>query len=622
MQARHGAVGEAVGIHLAVTAPRYGRQVDASPRDRLLSGLTGAQRAAVTSAAPLLCVKAGAGSGKTTVLTRRVAWRVADEGIDPEHTLVVTFTRKAALELRERLGRLGVTGVTASTFHGAAYGELRRHWADRAIAPPTLAPEPERLLRRLLSEEPGASPTTPSALAGELSWARARLIDPEDYPVAARAARRNPPLPFEQTARLMERYEEMKRRRSVIDLDDLVLRCADLLEEDAAWAAAARWRLRHLFVDEFQDVNPAQWRLLEAWRGGRRDLCVVGDGRQAIYSWNGSDPSLIERLPDLVPGTVVLSLDENHRSTQRIVGAASAVLCPPDGGDVASPRTSSPTPIPSATSDEGPAPCLEGFEDEDAEADAVVAWLRTTRLPGHPLRRLAVLARTHARLEPVADALGALHIPVRRAGVTRRTPELAALLRSLRSMARDAPLRAALVEVVADAGAGAGDHLEPPAGATSASELLARLADEHAWQETVPTVGSFLAWFTANRADTGWTGEDGVELLSFHQAKGLEWPAVAVIGLETGTMPIAYAADDLAIAEERRLLYVAMTRAERHLWCSWAERGRSSGLTAVARERSPFLEELPGLLAGAAPLQAEAALARLADLRDRLAAAG
>jgi len=613
-------VREPEGIHLDVTAPRYGRKVAASPPDRLLSGLTGAQRAAVTSEAPLLCVMAGAGSGKTTVLTRRVAWRVADGGIDPEHTVVVTFTRKAALELRERLERLGVTGVTASTFHGAAYGELRRHWADRGIAPPTLVPEPERLLRRLLSEEPDASPSTPSVLAGELSWARARLIDPEYYPAAARAARRNPPLPYEQTARLMERYAELKRRRGVIDLDDLVLRCAELLEEDAAWAAAVRWRLRHLFVDEFQDVNRAQWRLLEAWRGGRPDLCVVGDGRQAIYSWNGSDPSLIERLPDLVPGTVVLRLDENQRSTQRIVVAASAVLWPPGGGDVASPRTSVMPPIPSTTGDEGPAPRLQGFEDEDGEAAAVVAWLRTTRLPGHPWRHLAVLARTHARLEPVADALGALDIPVRRSGVNRRTPELVARLQSLRRMTRDTPLRAALAEVVVDAGAD--DHVDRPGGAASASELLARLADEHAWQETAPTVGSFLAWFTANRADTEWTGEDGVELLSFHQAKGLEWPAVAVIGLETGTMPIAYAVDDLAVAEERRLLYVAMTRAERHLWCSWAERGRSAGFAAVARQRSPFLDDLPGLLAEAAPLQAEAALARLADLRHRLAAVG
>jgi DNA helicase-2/ATP-dependent DNA helicase PcrA len=601
--------------------------VAASSPDQLLSGLTGAQRAAVTSEAPLLCVMAGAGSGKTTVLTRRVAWRVAEGGIDPEHTMVVTFTRKAALELRERLGRLGVTGVTASTFHGAAYGELRRHRADRGVAAPTLVPEPERLLRRLLSEEPGASPTTPSALAGELSWARARLIDPAHYPAAARAARRNPPLPYEQTARLMERYAELKRRRGVIDLDDLVLQCADLLEEDATWAAAVRWRLRHLFVDEFQDVNPAQWRLLEAWRGGHPDLCAVGDGRQAIYSWNGSDPSLIERLPDLVPGTVVLSLDENHRSTPRIVEAASAVLCPPAGCDVPSPTASSPAPIPSTIGDEGPVPRLEGFEDEDTEAAAVVAWLRTTRRPGHPWRHLAVLARTHARLEPVAEALGALDIPVRRSGVNQRTPELAARLQSLRSMTRDMPLRAAVAEVVADADAGdhvtgAGDHVYRPAGAASASELLVRLADEHAWQETVPTVRSFLAWFTANRADTGWTGEDGVELLSFHQAKGLEWPAVAVIGLETGTMPIAYAVDDLAVAEERRLLYVAMTRAERHLWCSWAERGRSAGFTAVARQRSPFLDVLPGLLAEGAPLQAEAALARLANLRDRLAAAG
>lgn len=592
----------------------------ASARDGLLSGLTGAQRAAVTSEAPLLCVKAGAGSGKTTVLTRRVAWRVAGEAIDTGHALVVTFTRKAALELRERLGRLGISGVTTSTFHGAAYAELRRHWADSGTAPPTLVPEPERLLRRLLAHEPGTGPSTASALASELSWARARLVDPEHYPAAARAAQRRPPFSFDDTALLMSRYTEMKRRRRVIDLDDLVLRCADLLEEDARWSAAVQWRLRHLFVDEFQDVNPAQWRLLEAWRHGRPDLCVVGDGRQAIYSWNGSDPSLIERLPDLVPGTEVIGLDENHRSTPQIVAAASAVLHL-SHVEQRAPATAPPAPTEPATGDDGPAPSLRGFEDEDAEAAAVVAWLRTTRLVGRPWRHLAVLARTHARLDAVADALATAGIPVRRLGAAWRSPGLVASLDALRSVARTLPLRSAVADVLADPGASGHSDVAADA-ALEGADLLARLADEHASQEVTPTVGSFLSWMAANRDEVTWPGQDGVELVSFHQAKGLEWPAVAVIGLETGTMPIAYAVGAPAVAEERRLLYVAMTRAERHLWCSWAQRGRSAHGATPARRRSPFLDGLPAVLAAAAPLHPEDALARLSDLRSRLATVG
>ena len=573
--------------------------------EALLAGLSECQRAAVTSDAPVLCVVAGAGSGKTTVLTRRVAWRVQRGSARAAHTLVVTFTRKAARELGARLRRLGVDGVTASTIHAAAYAELRRHWADAGVRPPALLHDPVPVLRRLLDADgPGrvADRTLLSAVAAELSWTRARLVAPEDYPAAAAAAHRTGlPLPAARLAELLGRYQEEKRRRGVIDLDDLLSAAADLLESDGRAAEAARWRVRHLFVDEFQDVNPAQWRLLEAWRGGRPDLCVVGDPKQAIYAWNGSDPTLLGRLPVLVPGTEVVELDANHRSTPQIVAAASAVLAA---------GTSVPDRPPVVT-DDGPPPVLEGFEDESAEAGAVCRWLRSVRRPGHPWRHLAVLARTNARLEPVAEALEAAGIPVRRPGAAARPAGVEEVVRRLRRSPRDQGLHAALVDLAAE---------EVP-DTEEARGLLATLAEDCAAEVGSPSVGAFLDWLAAGRMTGLEEGDrDGVELATFHRAKGLQWPAVAVIGLETGTVPIAFATTAEADAEERRLLYVALSRAEAHLWCSWA----AASATAPDRVRraSPYLEPVRAACRDAVPLEPGQALARLADLRHRLAAAG
>lgn len=591
---------------------------------RLLTGLSAPQRAAVTSPAGLLCVVAGAGSGKTTVLTRRVAWRVLSGAARADHVLVVTFTRKAATELRARLERLGVGGgVWAATFHSAAYRMLRRHWADEGRPAPALISDPNRLLRRLLEEDPGADAAMIPMLAAELSWARARLIGAEHYPHEASRARRWCPLPAERVAHLMVRYEEEKRRRHVIDLDDLVLRCAELIETGGVAAEAVGWYVGHLFVDEFQDVNPAQWRLLQAWRRGRPDLCVVGDPRQAIYAFNGSDPSLLGRLPELVPGTEVLHLHQNHRSSRQIVAAAGAVLAD-ELDELTSPWA--------AVDAEGPVPQLRGFADQASEADAVVRWVRTTRRPGQPWRQLAVLARTNARLDAVAEALDRAGIPGRRAASVAGRRQLDGVLRSLRTMDRGVPLRAAVVDVMAEFDATVLSHPRDGArpepsdpGRPSAGEIsahLERLVEEHAGDEDRPTVGSFLNWMTANRAETDAAGAvDAVELATFHQAKGLEWRSVAVVGLEDGTMPIAYAVDAAARAEERRLLYVALTRPEEHLWCSWAAAVEAGG-TSRNRGPSPFLDRLRSVLDHTEPSHPVNARGRVSELRRRLASVG
>jgi len=572
----------------------------------LLLGLTSAQRAAVTSDAGTLCVVAGAGSGKTTVLTRRIAWRVRTGAMEAEHALVCTFTRKAAAELRERLARLGVEGVWAGTFHAAAYAQLRQHWADSGKRAPSVVGDGRRLLGEVVARTPGAGEGVVGAVMAEAAWARARLIEPSEYPPAAQAAGRTPGLPAEQVAGLLEEYRREKAARGVLDVDDLVGECAQLLRRSGAAAAVVRWRFRHLFVDEFQDVNPAQWDLLGQWRHDRDDLCVVGDPRQAVYGWNGSDPSLLDRLPALLPGVVTLSLDENRRSSPQVVAAASAVLSSADAPDGV------PGGAPAATAADGPAPLVTGFDDEAAEAAAVARWLRRSRRPEQPWHRLAVLARTNARLEMVADALRSSGIPVRRAGRAAPRRDGTGAIVLLRAIDPGTRLQAALVDVRAELDE-AGDWLPSVADAY--------LADGCADDLRGPTVGGFLAWLAASpdAAELDHRA-DGVELATFHRAKGLEWRAVALVGLEDGTVPIVHATTAEARAEERRLFYVALTRAESELWCSWAARTGEPG-RGRDRRPSPYLTAVRSSASRAEPTSPVVAVGRIAGLRDLLPAA-
>jgi DNA helicase II / ATP-dependent DNA helicase PcrA len=581
----------------------------------LLHGLTASQRETVTSTAAPLCVLAAAGSGKTTVLTRRVARRVLDGSARAEHTLVVTFTRKASRQLRARLGRLGVPGaISTGTFHAMAFAQLRRHWADRELRPAVVIDDPARLVRAVLGRwDSGRAGQAPAVLA-EIHWAQVSMLAPDDYPVAARAAGRDamPGISPDAMAEVYAAYVGEKRRRNVLDLDDLVTRCASLLEDDAAAAAVQRWRIRHVFVDEFQDVNPAQWRLLTAWLGGGSDLFVVGDPRQAIYAWNGADPTLLDHLPELLPGTTVLRLDDNHMSTPQVVGAARAVL----GADPGQ-----------ASRPDGTSPVVDGFDDDDEEAAAVARWLRSAHRPGRPWSHLAVLARTNARLDPVARALERAGIPHRVGGAAKEAADARSALAELRRAPKARHLRSALAELVVTRQAAGPDEAQSsenddaPAPDRGLPPALAQLADEHALEFPDATVGEFLDWVTAGGDGAmELDARDGVELSTFHRAKGLEWPAVALIGLEEGMVPIAYATTPDARAEERRLLYVALTRAEDELWCSWA-RTRRVGDRTWGCDPSPFLAAVAEASRDGGPeTDVHQRFSRLASLRTMLPA--
>ena len=592
----------------------------------LLDGLDPDQLEAVTSDAAPLCILAGAGSGKTRVLTRRIAHRVATGSAQAGHVLALTFTRRAAGELGRRLADLGVRPrVAAGTFHGIAYASLRSRWADRGQQPPVLLEHKARLLGGLLRDG-RAGAATPADIAAEIEWAKARMVTADDYEAAVRAAGRRPPLPAGIVADLYGRYEHEKRRRNLVDFDDLVLLCADALETDTEFAASQRWRFRHLFVDEFQDVNPAQFRLLEGWRGGRPDLCVVGDPDQAIYAWNGADASYLtafgrhlpsagcvpERsaggVPDRKAGCVHLA--RTYRSSPQVVAVANAVLAGHRAPGAVELRP---------TRADGAVPTVTTWATGGEEASGVARALRRHHAGGRPWSELAVLARTRAQLVAFEEALHAAAVPCRVRGAVAflDRPEVRAAVADLRRRPATALLAPALADVRVDAapveGAGTG-----PAGAAAERRAslaeLARLMEELLAADPCATVGAFLAWLHATlRAEEPAAATDAVELATFHGAKGLEWPVVFVTGLEQGLVPVGHASTPEARAEERRLLYVALTRAQAELHCSWAER-RRFGTSSVARAPSPWL----GLVESA--VEALTAPGPDADWRRHLAA--
>ena len=568
-------------------------------QQRLLDGLTEAQAAAVTSDGAPLVILAGAGSGKTRVLTRRIAWLIAEGRADGRHVLALPFTRKAAGELRSRLGSLGVhEQVAAGTFHAIAYAQLRQRWADRDIAPPSLLQRKVPLVAELRGRvRDGAAPHID--LVAEIEWAKARLIAPDRYEEEVGRLGRATPIAPTPMAILYGKYEEEKRRRRMVDFDDLLLLCGKALREDTEFAASQRWRFRHLFVDEFQDVNPAQAALLEGWRGSNADLCVVGDPNQAIYAWNGAEPTFLTRFCDREPGATVVRLDDSFRSTPQILAVAASVL----GEDAA--------PLHAHRSD-GRLPSVRAYANEQDEARAVARGLRDRRRPGSSWSDLAVLARTNAQLVVIEEALRTAGVPYRVRGGAPflDRSEVAEALASLR---RRPGTLAERLSWLADSVREDGE--DTPAAAERRGNLreLVRLGHEYDAAGGAPTIDGFVGWLDATlRGDNGATAADGVELATFHAAKGLEWPVVFLVGIERGLVPIGHAKTPEAEAEERRLLYVACTRAESELHLSWA-RERTFGTRPLKRAPSPWLEDVSTTLnllqRGVQP----------ADLRDRIA---
>jgi DNA helicase II / ATP-dependent DNA helicase PcrA len=548
--------------------------------EAILEGLNDAQRRAVSHPTNTLVIEAGAGSGKTRVLTRRIAYRCASAGLDPRHMLAITFTRKAAGELAHRLRDLGLRDtVTAGTFHAVAFAQLRSRWADRNQAPPTVLDRKVGFVARLLPPRCEASPLE---VVSEIEWAKARLVAPSQYSAVANAEGRRTPLPASTIGDIYQRYEAEKRRRRLVDLDDLLRLCCHELQEDREFAAAQQWRHRHLFVDEFQDVNPLQYALLRAWLGGRDDVTVVGDPNQAIYGWNGADAHFLADFADEFPDAETVVLDHNYRSSPQILAVASAVLAGPDA----------PVGL-RANRPEGPVPSIRAFDDDRTEAQGVARAVRDRHGPGQRWSAQAVLVRTHAQAALVEDAMHAAGIPFRLRG-GRALADEPEVKKALRTIART---RASFMTAVEEFAASLGDATDDASERHGLLQAVVRMAGEYAATEGEPTVVGFEAWLRdTTGGDAIDPNADAVEISTFHAAKGLEWPIVHLAGLEQGLVPIGHAKTPDAVAEERRLLYVAVTRAEQELHITWA-RERTFGTRTVRRQPSPHLDEIDAAVA-------------------------
>jgi DNA helicase II / ATP-dependent DNA helicase PcrA len=619
----------------------------------LLADLTEAQRAAVTSPAPRLAVVAGAGSGKTRVLTRRIAWLATTGAVDPRRTLAVTFTRKAAGELTDRLSRLGLRDrVTAGTFHAMALAQLRRRALDAGRRPPAVAERPIRLVGAALETVRPETPAGTAALvARELDWVRALGLPASQWDDHARRAGRPPVLAADELVAVAAAYEREKRRRGVLDFQDLVEHLAAALAEDPELAAAQRWRHRHLFVDEFQDVSPAQFRLLSQWLGPGSTLTVVGDDRQSIYGFAGGDARYLARFTDWCVGGDSVVLTTNFRSTPQIQAVAAAVLPGPavapartasDARVVPGPQQATEPPDGSEPLDapavggaarmarpDGPWPVLTAYADDEAEARGVAAHAAALVGAGRSPASIAVLVRTNAQTPAFLRALADVGLPVHDPAALIEDPSVVAVVEELRRATQRAP------------GVPWSTHLrellDEPGPATGPIRALGRAAAEYATADaTGGTLDGFEQHLRAVRPgeDDG-DGPSGpsVSVLTFHRAKGLEWPVVFVTGLEDGLVPSYRARTEAARAEEARLLYVALSRAERELHCSWAEQ-RLVGERRRPRTPSPWVTALrTAIVHGGGPVEhavparhAEsgpgAAAAALAASRRRLEVSG
>ncbi len=547
---------------------------------RLLDGLDAEQRRAVTATEHPLAIIAPAGSGKTTVLTRRIAHRVAIDSADADHVVALTFTRQAAGELRQRLWRLGVRGpgLRVGTFHAVAHALLRQRWMEQSRRAPTLLSSN----RRLLAEVIGArhDPAELTATATELEWSRARMITPERYAEATRRAGRRPMIDPQRIAGYLADYAALKRRRGVVDFDDLLADCAAEIRNDANYAQVVRWRFRHLFVDEFQDLNPLQHHLLEAWRGGRPDICVVGDPRQAIYGWNGADSRLLERIDDTLPGVTVVRLRRNYRCSPQIVAAAAGVLPPGMADDTASMRP------------DGPLVETVGAPDEAAEAELVARRVRTLRPPGGRWSSIGVLARTNAQLPVLARALqrvGVPHVVLGTGGRVANDDTTSGLLDDVRRIKRSNELAAWSADL-ADSDVSDTDETTPRTTAWLAARRALSIAARRFLTEVPAGDGAaFADWYLLGAGEA--TMPDAVELSTFHAAKGREWRAVVVAGFETHLVPHSSARTADERAEESRLAHVAFTRAADELVVTWAmqRHDRTSGPSKLVP--TPVIDE-------------------------------
>ncbi|WP_292834387.1 ATP-dependent helicase [Microbacterium sp.] len=548
--------------------------------DRALEGLDDRQREAASLLRGPVCVLAGAGTGKTRVITHRIAHGVDTGAYSPGRVMAVTFTTRAAGEMRGRLRALGVEGVAARTFHATALAQLNFFWPQLAgDAAPAIIDKKVRVLAdaadglRLRIDAP-----TLRDVAGRIEARKVRMHsierDAADHPTGL------PGMDVQALADLQRAYEKVKDERRQLDFEDVLLACAGMLESEPRVAAAVHEQYRHLTVDEYQDVSPVQARLLELWLGDRRDLCVVGDASQTIYSFAGADPRYLLDFADRYDDAKVVRLERNYRSDGAVLAVANSLM---RGRPGALELASAAAP--------GGEPTVTAYPDDTAEADGVAAAVAAQLAAGIDAHDIAVLYRANAQSAPVLAALAGRGIAATVLGGRRffDLPEVRQAVMALRG-ASVAPLETTFVAAVRDVlrSLGLSDD-PPPAGgalrdAWEARSAVLRLAEQ---APAGTTLRAFTDELLARARSQHEPALRTVTLATLHAAKGLEWDHVHLMGMSEGLLPISYATTFEQVDEERRLAYVGITRAGRTLSLSWS---RASGQRP--RQMSRFLQEI------------------------------
>ncbi|MER7729720.1 ATP-dependent DNA helicase UvrD2 [Streptomyces erythrochromogenes] len=582
---------------------------DSDSADAVLLGLDPEQRQVATTLRGPVCVLAGAGTGKTRAITHRIAYGVRSGQLMPASVLAVTFTNRAAGEMRGRLRALGAGGVQARTFHSAALRQLQYFW------PKAVGGEVPRLLERKVQFVAEAGARCRIRLdrgelrdvTGEIEWAKVTQTVPADYPAAALKAGREAPRDMAEIAQIYGTYEQLKRDRGMIDFEDVLLLTVGILQDRHDIAEQIRGQYQHFVVDEYQDVSPLQQRLLELWLGERDSLCVVGDASQTIYSFTGATPDHLLNFRTRHPQATVVKLVRDYRSTPQVVHLANGLLKQARGRaaehrlELVSQRES------------GPDPLYAEYADEPAEAEGVARRIRDLIAAGVPAGEIAVLFRINAQSEVYEQALADAGVPYQLRGAERffERQEVQKAILALRGAARSGG-NDPLLEDVVDLGgqvravlSSTGWTTEPPAGSGAVRDqwesvaALLRLAEDFARGRPGATLADLTVELDERRAAQHAPTVQGVTLASLHAAKGLEWDAVFLVGLTDGMIPITYAKTDEQVEEERRLLYVGVTRARLHLTLSWALSRTPGG--RASRRPSRFLNGLrPGSAAPAA----------------------
>ncbi|WP_153531444.1 ATP-dependent DNA helicase UvrD2 [Actinomadura macrotermitis] len=583
----------------------------------VLAGLDPEQRAVAEAVRGPVCVLAGAGTGKTRAITHRIAYATLTGVVAPQRVLAVTFTTRAAGELRGRLRQLGAPGVQARTFHAAALRQLSYFW------PRVIGGDPPRILESkigLIKEAARAcrlsfGGTELRDVASEIEWAKVTQCRPEDYAAAVARSARKAPADVVDIARVYVMYEELRRERNLLDFEGMLELTAAVLTEHREVAQQVREQYRYFVVDEFQDVNPLQKLLLDTWLGDRDDICVVGDPNQTIYSFTGATPSYLLDFTADHPGATVVKLVRDYRSTPQVVGLANGVIGQAKGEAAKRHKLEL-----VAQRDNGPEPSFAEYDDEVAEADDVARRARKLIDEGVPAREIAVLFRINAQSEAYEAAFAAAGVPYVLRGAERffERPEVREAVVRLRGAARagaDAETDGTgLIMTVRHVLSGAGFSDRPPEGAGAVRArweslaALAQLAEDMAADNPQAGLPEFVAELEERAAAQHAPPLEGVTLASLHSAKGLEWDAVFLVGLVEGTLPIIYAETAEQVEEERRLLYVGITRARVHLSLSWALARTPGG--ARFRRPSRFLEGVNGRTGTSAPARVDRAKRR------------